>query len=275
MMKKLTKSKNLATSLVVFSVVILVTLNLLAAICVGFFSSSAMNEKEDAILQQTAENAEVQIADFMAGYSLVTEMLVNDPKMISLVKSGSATTPISASPDFEMCTAIMQNTADRYADIMGVYIGSVEEDAYYSGTGEKSQNAMHERPFYTAVTENRLIVTQPYVDVFTGKYCVSIGTPIQENGKTIGVICLDIDMNQLSHFTTNLAFGNTGEVILLGADNTVIGYENADMIGKNLSEMGMSDKLTKELASPSGKIVRYSLNRTNRVGTVIDMPDYG
>lgn len=274
MKDKSKKSKKLATSLVQFSVVILVALNLLAAICVGFFASSAMNEKEDAFLQQTIENAHIQIADFMTGYSLVTEMIVNDPKFISLVRDGSEANPISSSPDFEMCTSIMNNTAERYADIMGIYIGSVEENAYYSNTGEKSQSKMSERPFYAAVTENRLIVTQPYVDIFTNKYCVSIGTPIQDNGKTIGVLCVDIDLNQLSNFTTSLAFGDTGEVILLGEDNTIIGYENSAMIGTNLSDMGISENLSRELNAPTGQRTEFSLSGNDKIGIAVDMPEY-
>lgn len=269
-----TKPKKLATSLVLFSTVILIAFNSLAAICVGFFASSGMNEKENAFLQQTGENAQIQIDDFMTGYSLVTEMLVNDPKFISLVRSGSATTPITLSPDFSMCTAIMNNTSNRYADIMGVYVGSVEEDAFYSNTGEKSQSALHERPFFAAVTEDRLIVTQPYIDIFTNKFCVSIAAPIKENGKTIGAICVDVDLTQISDFLTSLAFGETGEIMLLGADNTIIGYDNPELIGTNLLDMEISKNLSTELDILSGKHIKYTLSGKDKVGMAIDMPQY-
>lgn len=271
---KLINSKKLATNLVLFSVVILIALNSLAAVCVGFFASSALNDREDAFIQQTVSNAQVQIADFMTSYSLVVEMLVNDPMFIDLVRDGSPSKPITSSPDFSECTAIMQDTTDRYADIMGVYVGSIEEDAYYSNAGEKSKNALKERPFYTAVTEDRLFVTQPYVDAFTGKYCVSIAAPIKENTKKIGVICVDIEMTQLSAFTTSLAFGKTGEVILLGGDNTIIGYENSEMIGTSLQDMGMSKSLEKELEAPSGKRIKYTLDGKRRVGMALAMPEY-
>lgn len=271
---KLIKSKNLATSLVVFSVMILVALNALAAVCVGIFSSLALNEKEDAFVQQTVANAENQISDFITGYTLTTEMLVNDPKFISLVSSGSSETPITSSPEYATCIGVMKDTAERYADIMGIYVGSVAEDTYYSQDGEKAQNPLSERPFYTAVTQNSLYVTQPYVDAFTGKLCVTISMPIQENGEAIGIICADIDLDQISAFLTGLSFGETGEVMLLSADNTIMGYQNTELVGTNIEDMGISETLSSELEAPSGKRIQYTLDGNNNVGVVLDIPEY-
>ena len=73
------KSKRLATTLVLFSIATLLILNLVSAVCIGTLTSSGMNQKQDAFLQQTTLSGKRQVEQFIEQYIGITETLAQTP----------------------------------------------------------------------------------------------------------------------------------------------------------------------------------------------------
>ena len=51
-------------------------------------------------------------------------------------------------------------------------------------------------------------VTQPYVDMVTGEWVVSIATPVYNGAKVNGMLVVDLNMAQISEFLRQLSFGD-------------------------------------------------------------------
>lgn len=271
---KLFQSKKLSTKIALLLIGILLGLNVLSTLSILLVVNFNMDSKENAFMEQTLVNANNQVEDFIEKYVTLTDMLVNDNTVISLVSYGNENPSISDSDNFAEGLAIMEKAVKRYSDILGISFGSIKENFSYTSQGEKSKKPMNERPYYPAVTEDRAYVTQPYIDQFTNKLCISIGMPIKQKDKTVGVICVDLDLSFVSKALAELNFGREGKVILLGEDNTVIGYENAELVGTKFTDVVTGKSFLKELNNPTGKITKYKLNGLSKRAMIMSMPEY-
>lgn len=108
------KSKRLATTLVLFSIATLLILNLVSAVCIGTLTSSGMNQKQDAFLQQTTLSGKRQVEQFIEQYIGITETLAQSTQLQHAVTGTAQDRPISGTPEFSearyFCIVPWRNT---------------------------------------------------------------------------------------------------------------------------------------------------------------------
>ncbi|MFQ9918689.1 MAG: hypothetical protein ACLRWQ_22225 [Flavonifractor plautii] len=63
--------------------------------------------------------------------------------------------------------------------------------------------------------------------------------------------------------------------MLLSENNTILGHENHDMIGKNFSELDIQGELLEQLEEPTNEIVNYKLDGEPCVGIVQELSGGG
>lgn len=271
-MIKLKKPKSLSVKLVLMLAVILIVLNLIVTGCMTILIGIGMNNKQDAFLEQTTADAQKQVAQFIDKYEAVAEILAGSSQVQEIVNQADAARPISASEELGDVTATLKAVMSSCTDILGIGYGSVAENYIYTQEGKRLDVKLTERPYYSMASQETY-VTQPYVDTATGEMCVSIAAPVRAGKNTTGLLVIDLKLTQISEFLKEMAFGNSGRIILLAEDNTIMGGQNAEQLGRNLEDIGVSGKIFKELESPSGEIVKYDLNGESRTGMVSRLPE--
>lgn len=270
-----TKNIKLSTKIVLLSGAILLVLNLLLAIIMSVLTGTGINRKQNAFLQQVTDNAQHQMTDFIDKYTVLTEMLAENPQIQSAILASNAAQPYSSQPNYQTLTTLLFDTTEKYNDIMGMGVGVINEGLIYTKDG-KILDDIESLPVYDVVNEKRTIVTQPFVNEVTQTLNVSICAPIASaNGDTAGFVTVNIGLDDLSAFSTALAFDETGSVTLLSKDNVVMGYSNPQLIGQTFTDIEMSDNLRQELDTPSGNTMKYTISGQERNGIVTQIPDYG
>ncbi len=121
------------------------------------------------------------------------------------------------------------NTSDS---IMDCYLAWEDEApslkaAYFEPTDDF---VPQDRGWYKqAVSTGSAIITDPYIDYYTGKIVITIATPIISDGKTLGVCGMDIDITELVDLTNNIRLDQNGYAVLVdSSDNVVIHTGSAD-----------------------------------------------
>ena len=267
------KPRKLSTKIVLFAGSILLILNLILAIIMSVVTGIGMNRKQNAFLTQTASNAIYQVTNFIDKYSVLTQMLADNPLIQEAVKQSSPDQPYSSLPNYQTLTNLLQETTAQYPDdLLGMGVGIVSEGKIYTKDA-KVVTDITSLPIYDVVTQNKQIVTQPYVNSVTQTLNISICSPILDNGKTVGFVTVNVGLDNLSAFTSELSFGETGSVTLLSADNIVMGYNNADLIGQDFTSIEMSENLAQELNAPTGNVFQYDISNQTRKGSVTQLPD--
>lgn len=270
-----TKNIKLSTKIVLLSGAILLVLNLLLAIIMSVLTGTGINRKQNAFLQQVTDNAQHQMTDFIDKYTVLTEMLAENPQIQSAILASNPAQPYSSQPNYQTLTTLLFDTTEKYNDIMDMGVGVINEGLIYTKDG-KILDDIESLPVYDVVNEKRTIVTQPFVNEVTQTLNVSICAPIASaNGDTAGFVTVNIGLDNLSAFSTALAFDETGSVTLLSKDNVVMGYSNPQLIGQTFTDIEMSDNLRQELDTPSGNTMKYTISGQERNGIVTQIPDYG
>lgn len=271
--KKNGKQRKLSTKIVLLSGTILLILSLILAIIMSVVTGTGMNRKQNDFLTQTANNAMNQITNFVDKYTILTQMLADNPMIQEAVKQSSPTQPYSSLPNYAVLTNLLKQTTEQYPeDLLGMGVGIVNEGKIYTKDGKIVED-IESMPIYDAVTQNQLIVTQPYVNTVTQTLNVSICAPIQDNGKTVGFVTVNVGLDNLSAFASALSFGETGSVTLLSADNIVMSFHDPEIIGQDFTTLEMSEDLTQELNTPTGKVFQYQIDEQTRKGSVTQLPN--
>ncbi|MDR1731298.1 MAG: response regulator [Synergistaceae bacterium] len=104
-----------------------------------------------------------------------------------------------------------------------------------------------ERPWYLAAmgaeakTENRVAFTFPYVDIRTGRYVLSASKNLKNSGgEIVGIVVLDVDVNEMADYVRSLRLTSGGYGVLLGQDLRVIAYPDKGYEGKTYGNLSAS-----------------------------------
>lgn len=266
--EKTKKTRKLSTTVVLFSVAILFVFNVICAILMSSLISYGVNQKQDAYMKQVTLSAKTQVEQFIEKYIGVTEMLSIDDRLTGLM-AGSETV-LSSNGNFQGTLSLLQKAMEEYPDILGGGFGSLAEDTIYTQDGRRLDVSLTGRPYFSVASKGTY-VTQPYMDEATGEMCVSIATPVMNGSNTAGLLILDLRITSISEFIKSMTFGNSGQMILLSQDNTIVGFTRDELVGKNFSEFGATGAIENELQAPSGNVFSYTVGGEKRMSVMDEL----
>ncbi|NJJ40513.1 methyl-accepting chemotaxis protein [Paenibacillus apii] len=134
-------------------------------------------------------------------------------------------------------------TKDSNKNLLNVYIGldSVNKVITQDEFEPPADYNMKERAWYaTTVKNNRLTVTDPYIDAGSGKLVVTLSAPIvDDSGKLLGVAGADISIDQMTKELKSFNYKGSGFALLINKTGTFIYHPNSDYILlKKIGELG-------------------------------------
>ncbi len=152
-------------------------------------------------------------------------------------------------------TKVILNTAQ------GRQIRLVYRDSFFTPLGEESSDAdtydPRNRPWYQkAVAENGIVWTDPYIFYTSQKPGITIAGPFFDpSGKLMGVVGVDIEIDQLSVFIGNLKIGKHGKAFMLNRNSDVVAFGNQDKLKIQGTADGGTTRLAKinELDDPHSR----------------------
>ncbi|WP_319525515.1 PAS domain S-box protein [uncultured Desulfosarcina sp.] len=121
-------------------------------------------------------------------------------------------------------TKLIVNTAQ------GREVRLVYRDSNFAPIQEETDDAdlydPRKRPWYKkALAENRIVWTDPYIFYTSRKPGITIAGPFFDNsGKLMGVVGVDIEIDQLSVFIGNLKIGKNGKAFMLNRNGDVVAF---------------------------------------------------
>jgi two-component system cell cycle sensor histidine kinase/response regulator CckA len=88
------------------------------------------------------------------------------------------------------------------------------------------------RPWYQkAVAENGIVWTDPYIFYTSQKPGITIAGPFFDpSGNLMGVVGVDIEIDQLSVFIGNLKIGKHGKAFMLNRNSDVVAFGDLDKL---------------------------------------------
>ncbi len=101
-----------------------------------------------------------------------------------------------------------------------------------------------ERPWYILAKENpgKVVRTEPYEAVTTPDINIGVEKAlVDENGRVFGVVGMDITLEGLSRYISNIEVGENGWAFLIDENGTILVSPNKEDILKNISDLNQEN----------------------------------
>ena len=128
----------------------------------------------------------------------------------------------------------------------GVYgVFDVFDGMFHDGTGWQPPDYFipKERPWYKAAVEanGKPAVTEPYLSMAMDVYTLTFTRRIfSEDGKPLGVICLDIVLDRVRDLAVNTHFAHSGYGILMNSQLEILAHPDKEILGKAIQDIDSS-----------------------------------
>ncbi|MCY1277621.1 Methyl-accepting chemotaxis protein PctB [compost metagenome] len=94
------------------------------------------------------------------------------------------------------------------------------------------------RPWYTdAMAAAGTTLTEPYLDANAGRLMMTIATPVNHEGHTLGVVGGDLALETLTNIVSSLDVGGIGYAFLVNAEGKILIHPDKTMVMKHLRDL--------------------------------------
>lgn len=155
---------------------------------------------------------------------------------------------------------------------MNIGVCSMAQNSFILQDGDVSASSWDftSRPFYSVVTTQQSMITNPYIDTITNELVVTMASPIiNDKGVSIGGVFVDLSLGFVTNLVANSSFGETGESFIVDYNGDLVACTDQSLVGQNYSVMSITgSKLSSEMASPTGQLIDITVGKTNKVSKI-------
>lgn len=243
---------NLRTKLtVVFSV-----MTLLILICVSFIGYKFAEE-------QVTKGIEVELNESIGSYTnRLDGWLISKAKMVEMTVGTLQSTV--GEQEFSVPMLAGYKRVDK--EISDVYFGSVQGKMVDgSGWNPPSDYDPRSRAWYKEAKEqNKLVFTEPYLDLVTKQMAVSVAVPVKNSaGALSGVVAADILLQTLVDSVKDINLKGAGYAYLIDRNGVLLAHPDKEMMNKNLltdlKDKSVAER-TKEMLEKKHGFINYKYN---------------
>jgi len=89
-----------------------------------------------------------------------------------------------------------------------------------------------------------VVWTEPYMDREKNKLIVTLSKAVKSNNRVIGVLAMDLDLNDLVDKITNMSIGESGNVFVLNTEGNYVICSDSEMINEPVEDSNLLAKVT-------------------------------
>lgn len=240
-------------------IAIITLITILPVIGLGYFTYKnafeILEEKLEVTTKQTVEETNNAITRFLEGLENQAEVLGNDSiwaLMLHELETKDKAQPENIDGKIETSQIntndLMTNgisykdkaleqlrlTKESSKDIKSTYFATSEGEMYLYPKEELSEGYdPRSRSWYKDAINNQgnISWSDPYLDDNAKRTTVTVAKAVKDKGKVIGVVGIDIQLDELSEALANRTIGRQGYVFVADKNGIIIAHRNKDLLG--------------------------------------------
>ncbi len=267
------KKEKIASTMLKKLAVVTILINTILLVVVGFVSRDFLTSKEENYLSEIVSNISNVIETTLGEYISIADVIALNPDIVKLLDASSLEYPMDSHGELTECiTSFLSSIQKNLPSIANISICDIEQDTYllHDGSPADPSFSFKNRAYYSVVQTGKSMVTDPYQDVVSKDYIVSLVSPVfSENGSALGAVVLDISLDFIVDLVGNSGFGETGKSLVADHNGNLIACMDYEFIGTSYSNLGVSGAiLEKEIANPTGNFIEIFTNGNYSIAQV-------
>ncbi|WP_373266481.1 methyl-accepting chemotaxis protein [Hungatella hathewayi] len=258
----------------------LIVLLLITGIVIVNYSAKTYSAKEKELLQSTGDKISVEAEMFFQRYMTIVQTMAADQNVVELMRTSKAGDDVTKSLYFnDVYKMLARSQKLEEESILTTYVADIDANVLFDSdlwvSGEDYD--VTTRDWYQAVTERKLIITEPYEDADTGNLVVTIASPVyDEDGSTIlGITAVDFSLDTLSAMVGSYTIGRTGYVILAAPSGLVLCHKDQSMVMKNVKDAGLDTGMLQAFETGDSVLMTYKNQGIEAVGSCLTIDNVG
>ena len=273
--KKSTKVNNTNKKGIVFQIQnkigisVTMVMLLVAVVCI-FLVQNIVVESNEAELKLESENAAMQLEKYFAPFERMVEQQAVNTEIKSIINTTGKGQDIKKNIKYG---TVLNNMMDMKKlddiNIMAAWIGDIDanvlsqSDNYTSG----ADFDITSRPWFECTKTGKTYITEPYVDLSSGKQILSVATPIvNAMGSAVGVSGMDVSLESVMELIENYKIGKDGYVMLVAGSGTFIYHPNEALVGTKIQDLNISQNVITAIENQSAEQIKYSVDGDVKYG---------
>lgn len=273
-MKKKSISREVTSKILTVIITIFVIFSVGVSAMIGHLSLSS--QKNDLQLQSQA--ASYQLETFFKKYTTIVEQMAINPDIREIMDTTKKGDDIRSFSIYNnVFSELKQTQATDSTNILAAWIGDIDASILAQSDGFVSDSSFDitQRLWYTAATSKKTILTEAYTDASTGKLILSAAAPVYDNNTStvIGICGLDISLDNINELFSSYTIGNSGFVILLSEDSTILYPPDKNNQLKTLSQINASDNILSTIKANNSTSLKYKIDGNSKYGYITSIED--
>lgn len=166
----------------------------------------------------------------------------------------------------------LSSVAANRKDITSIYMGRPNKKiTIYPAANLAADFDPTTRSWYKGAVDKKggISYTDPYKDTITGKPMVSISKVVENKGEFVGVISIDVNLDEFSKALSNITIASKGYVFISSSEGIMIAHPDASLLGgKTTTELSYWENAKKQesghqtfLYKGENNFINYTTNK--------------
>lgn len=240
------------------------TILLIAAILLPLIISNGINLNNNYnFMEQSVFNQNQQLVSSLSRQldTLTCDLKENMLVLASLDAVKSMDTKTMANP--------LSNMVDKVTMISQIYVMDESGMQIYKTSGKLGDRA--DRAYFKKAMGGETYFSDVIISGSTGMPIVVLATPIEQGGKTIGVIGASIDLSSLSQLSSSVETGETGYGFIVEANGQLIAHPDQNLITE-MTNVSYLEPVSEAIQGNTG-ISQYTYNDSEKLAAYTYMPN--
>ena len=279
--------KSIRTKILVFIGGIVVLALVISAFIISKTVQKAISERGVKMAQQSTNLATSNINSFFAKYIYLGKTIAEDSDLVSLERNVLTSDNLKSYPEFDKAFNKILTGANVDKDsIISLFVASAKGNVSFAADGWVSERGYNYKEKSYWITDakglkNGYKIAEPYLDTVINDIAITIAFPVLDNksSEILGVLGVDVKAGVLGDMIrgTKTSFDpNKSNIMLITPSGVVMTSGNSEDLLKNISEIGLSNEMLKEIENPhDDKAVLYKRNGKAYYGIVTEEENTG
>ena len=270
------KSRSITKKIVITIFIVCLSALLVAGLIIVTTVNERFTGNEKEILNESAQSISNKAEVFFERYIAIVEQMAQDKNIQNFMINAQVRNGTIAETEGFM-PAAETTDATQKADSEIILTAYISQADYSLSSPESSAEGydVTSKEYYKAVTENKVWITEPYVDMISGGIVITISAPVNVDSVPIGLTAVDIAIDKLITMVDEYELGDTGYFSLLTNNNSIVAHKDKDILLKSIDEIELSSNIVELVKNRDSNVAEYTYNNVKYYGSCMEIGDTG
>ncbi|MGO5114417.1 methyl-accepting chemotaxis protein [Candidatus Avoscillospira sp. LCP25S3_F1] len=252
----------------------------LIGVLLGVQVSGTVKQMMTQTLTSQTETAAEEVDAFLSQYFGAVDGLLQSNVVLNVATDPNKVI-LDDAAEFSRLLSELRSMQQTYQDnVLNVWYMDVTANELVLQDNSRllgSEVDFTQREWYIqCAAQKKTILTSAYEDGRTHEMVVTVAGPVMSNGQMLGVIGIDVSLEELSSTLNAISIGEGGYVVLIDSANLILASPDASLVGSDATQVGCSQNMMDVLLNnQTVEGLPYTQNGSSYYGSTVYLSDFG